>query len=346
MDDATARTHVSWDDLERTLAGVRAAAAGPAEGVFGPASVVWRISREAGIFLAAGRALLLQLAHPWVAAAIAEHSRSMDDPIGRFHRTFHGVFTMVFGTLEDAVAMSRQLYRRHESITGRLPHAGGEYAAGSRYSANEVPALRWVHATLVESALVAYELVLPPLAIREREQYWTEARVFGALFGVPAADLPETWDAFTRYVDGMLHSGAITVSPVAGELAGRFLAGPVLRVGRVAGVRPPTWYRDLTAHLLPAPVREGFGLTLSPRAQRRVEAVLRRIRRVYPCLPARVRTVGPYQEACARLRGDTPDYITQRLNVLWTGHPRLGDAGAGRRPKRRAGKESHTDGRE
>jgi uncharacterized protein (DUF2236 family) len=59
---------VSPEDFERRLEIVRAAAAGPREGVYGPASVTWRVNREAAIFLGAGRALLLQLAHPWVAA--------------------------------------------------------------------------------------------------------------------------------------------------------------------------------------------------------------------------------------------------------------------------------------
>jgi uncharacterized protein (DUF2236 family) len=92
------------DDLESSLDTVCKAAAGPVAGVFGPASLTWRIDREAAIFLGAGRALLLQLAHPWVAAGIAEHSRTLADPIGRFHRTFNTVFTMVFGTRDQALA--------------------------------------------------------------------------------------------------------------------------------------------------------------------------------------------------------------------------------------------------
>ena len=68
------------------------------------------------MFLGAGRALLLQLAHPWVAAAIAEHSRTFDDPIGRFHRTFGVVFSMVFGSLDQAIAAARRLHRRHAAI--------------------------------------------------------------------------------------------------------------------------------------------------------------------------------------------------------------------------------------
>src|ERR1700680_5303087 len=101
------------DDLESSLDTVCKAAAGPVAGVFGPASLTWRIDREAAIFLGAGRALLLQLAHPWVAAGIAEHSRTLADPIGRFHKTFNTVFTMVFGTVASALAAARRLPRGH-----------------------------------------------------------------------------------------------------------------------------------------------------------------------------------------------------------------------------------------
>src|SRR5829696_2548426 len=69
-------------DLERSLDLVRAQAAGSAPGVFGPGSMLWQVDREALVFLGAGRALLLQLAHPWVATAIAEHSTALSDPIG------------------------------------------------------------------------------------------------------------------------------------------------------------------------------------------------------------------------------------------------------------------------
>jgi hypothetical protein len=57
---------VSREDLERELREIEAHARGQMEGVFGPASLTWRVHREAVIFLGAGRALLLQLAHPYV----------------------------------------------------------------------------------------------------------------------------------------------------------------------------------------------------------------------------------------------------------------------------------------
>src|SRR5260370_17954290 len=105
-------TLVLEHDVESSLDAVCKVAAGPVAGVFGPASLTWRIDREAAIFLGAGRALLLQLAHPWVAAGIAEHSRTLADPIGRFHRTFTTVFPTVFGTLDQALAPPHRLLRR------------------------------------------------------------------------------------------------------------------------------------------------------------------------------------------------------------------------------------------
>src|SRR5215472_3765137 len=126
---------ISRGDLEEQLATLRALAPGGAEGLFGPASVTWRVDREAAIFLGAGRALLLQLAHPWVAAAIAEHSRTFTDPIGRFHRTFKITLTMVFGTTDEAVSAARRLYWRHARIHGVLAEAVGPFPAGSSYRA-------------------------------------------------------------------------------------------------------------------------------------------------------------------------------------------------------------------
>src|SRR4051794_35125802 len=122
--------------LEQSLALVRSHAAGAEAGVFGPNSQIWRIDREAAVFLGAGRALLMQLAHPWVATAIAQHSTALGDPIGRFHRTFQIVFTLVFGSLDQALSVSRRLHLRHAAIFGSLPEPIGPYPAGSRYRAN------------------------------------------------------------------------------------------------------------------------------------------------------------------------------------------------------------------
>jgi uncharacterized protein (DUF2236 family) len=311
---------VSESDLDSALDVVRAGAAGPVEGIFGPASMTWRIDREAVIFLGAGRALLLQLAHPWVAAAIAEHSRTLADPIGRFHRTFELMFTMVFGSRDGALAAARRLHRRHTMISGVLREAVGPFAKGSSYSANDIAALRWVHTTLVESAAIAHDLILSPLSLEERERYWTESRLFGALFGLKPADLPADWASFVDYNAAMAQSDTLSVSTAALEVAQHILTGARW------WLRPPRWYLALSAQMLPERLRTGFGFDFGERDDKAAERALKWIRRVYPHLPARLRYVGPYHEAEARLRGKPRlDLATRCLNRAWTGRPRLDD---------------------
>jgi uncharacterized protein (DUF2236 family) len=310
---ATRSAVVTEADLERELAGLHTIASDNATGVFGPGSMVWRIDREAAVFLAAGRALLLQLAHPWVAAAIAEHSLSLADPIGRFHRTFGVVFTMVFGTTEEALAAARRLYRRHAAIGGVLAESVGGFSAGSAYHANDVAALLWVFATLVDSAIVAYELVKPPLSPQERERYYAEMGRFAALFGIPQTALPANWWDFEKYRDAMVSSDTIAVGANARIIAASLFAGAGTRL------RAPLWYRALTARLLPEKLRDGFGLAYGAAEQQAAERALALLRAFYQHLPAHLRYVAPYQEACARLAGKQPRLATKLLNRLWIG---------------------------
>jgi uncharacterized protein (DUF2236 family) len=275
--------------------------------------MIWQVDREALIFLGAARALLLQLAHPWVATAIAEHSTTLADPIGRFHRTFEIVFTLVFGSLEQALATSRRLHRRHAAISGWMLERLGPYAEGSPYLANDVSALLWVHATLVDTALAARDLVLEPLGAEARARYYAESRLLGLLFGIPFDAQPPDWPAFARYFETMVQSEDLVVGTAACNIGSRVLAG--------AGRFPvPRWYRDLTASLLPERLRTSFGLPYGEHERRRATRALRVIRRVYPALPARVRYIPSYYEALARLSGGSrPDLITRSLNRLWIG---------------------------
>ncbi len=309
---------VSEAALERLLVEVRNSAARPAQGIFGPASISWKVNRESALFLAAGRAALLQLAHPWVAAAIAEHSTTLADPIGRFHRTFRVMFTMVFGSLEQALAVSRRLHGRHSSITGNLPEAVGRFAEGSSYEANEIDALRWVYATLVDSALIAYELVLPPLTEAEREQYYAESKTLAALFGIPRQDLPSHWLDFKTYFDSTCESSLLAVSSDTRHMAHQ------LQGDSGSWMRLPFWYTALSTRLLPTRLREEFQLAYGDREELCATRAIRWLPRIYRRLPPSVRFVGPYQEVQAKLRGKPhPGLIVRLSNRLWIGEPML-----------------------
>lgn len=293
---------------------MRAVAASTVAGIFGPGSMMWRVNREAIIFAAAGRALLLQLAHPWVAAAVADHSQALSLPISRFHRTFGVVFALVFGTVDQALAAARRLHRRHSVVTGTLPTTIGAFKDGSAYCANNISALRWVQATLIESALVAHNLLLTPLTPGEREQYYAESQLFAALFGIPRHFLPASYAEFAAYSEAMRHSQILAVSAAARRIARELVAG------EGTWLRIPMSYQALTLSMLPERLRTDFGFSYGESERRAAERVLRCARRVFPLLPARLRYVAPYQEAVGRLTGHPlPDPATRLFNHFWMG---------------------------
>jgi uncharacterized protein (DUF2236 family) len=308
--ETASQQYVSPADHHSLLTSLASLPGAPNNGFFGPGSITWQINRESAVFLGAGRAALLQLAHPWVAAALAQHSNLMHDAIGRFHSTFRVIYTMLFGSRAQAFEASKQLYQRHTGIRGNLPQ-------GLHYQANEVAALRWVYATLVESAVMAYEFVLPPMRPEEREQYYAESKRMAALFGIPAKALPDTWSEFLKYAVAMVDSPQLSVDQTALALSRSVLAG--------AGtwVNPPHWYRALTAYWMPPRLREAFELDFSVPEQQAVSSAAQWLPRIYRGIPGRFRFVGPFHEATSRLRGRSPGILTQRSNRFWMGQPRL-----------------------
>lgn len=305
-------------DIESLLEETRQRTADPRAGIFGPQSVTWRINREAAVFLGAGRAALLQLAHPWVAAALEQHSTTMANPIGRFHGTFRVIYTMIFGTLQQAVAASRHMYTLHTRIQGELSQPVAGYGAGTHYEANERNALRWVYATLVESAVLAHDFVLPPLNSAERERYYAESKWMAALFGLAPAGLPADWSAFAFYNQQMWDSDALGVSAMSRSMAHRLLRGSG------SWVRPPEWYRALTAAWMPERLRQEFLLNFGQEEQRSLDRARRWLPSFYRTLPPFIRQVGAYHEALARLQGRPhPGLVTRASNRFWMGQPTL-----------------------
>ena len=308
--EPTSRQYVSRAASQDLLDSLEQLPGEPGHGFFGPGSVTWQVNRESAVFLGAGRAALLQLAHPWVAAALAQHSNLLNDAVERFHSTFRVIYTMLFGTRGQATQASKQLYRLHTGIRGELP-------SGDHYEANEVAALRWVYATLVESAILAYEFALPSLTLSDREQYYAESKQMAALFGIPAEALPQDWTAFTRYTAEMFDSPQLGVDANALALGRSVLSG----VG--TWLHPPHWYLSITAFWMPPRLRAGFALPFGAREQQSVDRAARWLQRLYPKLPEILRFVGPFHEAEARLRGCSPSALTRRSNRFWMGEPRL-----------------------
>src|SRR6185437_11828061 len=299
---------VSPDLSEFLIASAAHTANDPRAGLFGPNSLSWRINRESALFLGAGRAALLQLAHPWVATALQQHSMVMDRPIARFHSTFRIVFTMIFGTAAQAASAARHLYDLHTHIQGDMPQDIARWPRGSHYQANETAALRWVFATLAESAVLAWEAVLPPLVPEELDEYYRDSCLFAALFGLGAESLPPDWKSFLIYCREMEQSDDLGVSDAARRM------GQNLLRGANSWIKPPHWYRALTAAWLPERFRAEFGLRFGAEEERAVAKARERLPRWYGRLPASVRFVGPWQEAHARLAGRGAEVVARLSN--------------------------------
>ena len=292
---------VTRADLEASLAALRIQVGDPRTGILGPRSIAWRIGGDVAVFLGGGRAALLQLAHPMVAYAIAHHSRTRADVTGRFQRTFRNVFAMVFGDLDDAFRAARRVHTIHDAIHGALPERVGGWAAGTPYHANDAGALRWVHATLVDTTLVVREQLDGPLPEAIKDGYVIEMNRFAALFGIPLALRPGSWIAHEAYMQAMFASDRLAVAPCAQAMA-RFLIGrggsPQPRLGRVA--------ESVTALLLPAHLAAQFALRSAPR---RARAGLAAFALVYRRVPHRVRGIPARSEAQRRLDGLPPSQI-------------------------------------
>jgi len=127
---------------------------------FRPDGAAWRIGRELALLLGGGRALLLQVAHPLVAAGVAEHSDFRENPWKRLEGTMNAVWAVVFGTRAQADRAARRVRAMHSRVQGHT-------AAGTPYSALDPELLLWVHATLVDTALLVYGQWVRPLGAEE-----------------------------------------------------------------------------------------------------------------------------------------------------------------------------------
>lgn len=296
---------VRRDDLEAALAGLRAGIADPRAGVFGPTSAAWQLGSDVALFLGGGRAALLQLAHPMVAYAIDQHSQTRADVLGRFRRTFDNVFAMVFGELDRAFAAARRVHNIHTRIHGTIPDAVGGWAAGTAYHANDAGALRWVHATLVDTTLLVRERLDGPLPPALRDRYVIEMNRFAALFGIPRALWPASAAAHDAYMREMLASDRIAVAPCAREMAA-FL------IGRGGTARQPAIGRAgeaITHALLPPHLAAAFGLRGAPG----IGAGLAAFRAIYRRLPRGTVALPAFGEAKRRLTGEAPSRL-----AAWT----------------------------
>lgn len=152
-------------------------------GLFGPESITWKIMGDVSSFIGGIRALLIQAAHPEVAAGVANHSTYRDDPLGRLSRTASYVTATAFGAMPEVEKSIKMVSSAHRPVSGTS-------SRGEKYSAGNPEMAAWVHNALIDSFLVSYQNFGPfVLEEEEADSYVYEQTNLGNL--MKASPLPE-----------------------------------------------------------------------------------------------------------------------------------------------------------
>ena len=250
------------------------------QGLFGPTSISWRIDREVLTLAGGSCALLMQLAHPAIAAGVSDHSDFTADPFARLRRTLQATYAVVFGSTRRADRAIERMNAIHAAVRGIVPETGEPYRA------LDPLLLLWVHATLVDTALRVYDRFVAPLTPAEAQAYHAEARVIALRLGVPEEAMPATLVELRHEMDRLIRSSEVAVTPTA-----RALAASVLYPTRF----PPRLVWDL-GHLisfsvLPREIRRGYEIGWSSARERGVARLAAASRRLLPFVPGPLRDV-------------------------------------------------------
>jgi uncharacterized protein (DUF2236 family) len=254
---------------------------------FRPPAQARSISREVNaeivVVLGWGRAILLQLAHPLISAAIADRSTfstNLRAYARRSMQTIGAMLQLTFGTDAEVRTTAEHINAIHRATNGTLREAAGVFAAGTSYSATDPALLTWVHATLLESLPLTYEQFVRPLTLDDRNRYCAEATVLSELLNFSGPHVPTTWAALQAYMDGMLASGEIHITDRA-----RVTAAALLEPGGPGTAWLAPFTRRITLGLLPPDIRAQYGYSWTASDERRFQAAVRLVRRMRSLCP-------------------------------------------------------------
>jgi len=171
----------------------------------------------------------------------------------------------------------------HYRVRGTLRETVGPFPAGTPYSAEQPELVLWVHVTLLDSMLLAHDVLLEPLAPEERDAYCAESAWVAVALGARIEDVPTTWAAAQVYLQRMLASGVLAVG-TDGRVVGKAVLSPPL--GPLAAPLTAV-VAFVTRAWLPEAIRREYGLSWSERDARRLPRVLKALRAVRRVLPDR-----------------------------------------------------------
>jgi uncharacterized protein (DUF2236 family) len=246
-----------------------------------PGSVAWQVGSEAALLLAGGRALILQVAHPKVAAGVAQHSNYRESPWRRLYRTIDVTTRIVFGDERQSAEPAAALRRRHQRVEGRDDRGG-------RYRALDPELLMWVHATLIDSSLLIYHRYVRPMSEADMALYYEQMLPVAEAYGISNDVRPPDWRAFRDYWDGMLLDG-LRVTETTRDVAESVLNPDLPLLARAPAIPAVQAIRLVTVGTLPESLRAELGLSWGPLRERLLDASSGTIRRLLPLLPSPLR---------------------------------------------------------
>jgi uncharacterized protein (DUF2236 family) len=245
--------------------------------------IALRVNAERLALLGWSRAILLQMAHPLIAAGVAEHSSFRATPLAAVSRLRETVRAMLALTFGDPIAHGHAIARIkaiHTRVHGELREAVGVYPAGARYSAEDPALLLWVHATLIESVVLVYEQLVGPLSAANVISTWSRPPTSRSRLGRLTRTCREHGPALEAYLAQEYGSGRISVGTDARMVVDVVLFPPLSAIsGPFAFVN-----RVVTLGLLPPFVRDQYhyAWTSGRESQfKRVTGAIRGLRRVH-----------------------------------------------------------------
>jgi uncharacterized protein (DUF2236 family) len=245
-----------------------------------------RVNAERVMLLAWPRAILLQVAHPLVAAGVAGHSSFADGGFAAVHRLWQTVQAMLalsFGDREEQADAIDGILAIHYRVRGTLRETVGRFPAGTRYSAEDPDLVLWVHVTLLDSMVLAHDALLEPLSAAERDAYCTESAWVAVALGARPDAVPTTWAAAQECLQRVYSSGTLAVGQDGRAVGGAVLSPPL---GPLA-VPLTAMVRFITRAWLPDEIRSLYGLSWSEADARRLPRVLKALRVARRLLPNR-----------------------------------------------------------
>ena len=234
---------------------------------------IQRIVRE-GIILGGGAtAILLQVAMPGVGKGVDNHSNFAYRPMDRLRTTMTYVYCMAFGSPKEKEAVIAMVHRAHSSVKG------------TDYSADDAQLQVWVAATLYAVGVELYEEIFGPMDEATAEQTYREYAVLAVSLRVQPDQWPATRQAFWTYWDQQIAS--VEVNDHAKHVAHDLLYNTGLPI-HLRVLMP--WVRLMTGEMLPARIREAYGIKTTKHRQRGYRWTMSLVRNTYPALPKFIRT--------------------------------------------------------